>query len=512
MMWNRAHLAIIAALAVPALATAQERPVLELSLDDAVARALENNVNIAVQRFDPQLAAQSVRGARGAYDPLFTSSLSTTSTQRKATNVFSGADKLEITGRTFDFGLRQLLPTGGSVSLSFDNSRGTTNNIFERYNPSYSSSFQIQATQPLLRNFRLDNPRYQLRVAKKNHEISEVQFHQTVVNTVADVKQLYYDLIYAIDNLEAQKKSLALAQKLLGENRIKVRVGTMAPLDIVQAEYEVASREADVIVAEARLTQAEDALKSALFPEQDSAMWALRVLPSDRPTAEKKEIDADAAIQTALEKRTDLAAAHKNLEIAEAGVTLYQSQRLPQLDLSAAYGAAGTGGRQVLLDTTDPFNPRVTGYIPGGYGDAVSQAFARDYPTWTVGVNIGVPILNRSAAANAARARLTRDQRAATLRRLELQVAAEVRNAARGVETGFKRVESTRAARVLATQSLDAEEKKFAAGMSTNYLVTQKQRDLAIAEVNELQATADYRKSLIEFDRVQESGGGSVSF
>jgi outer membrane protein len=512
MILNRAHLAVIAALAIPALAAAQERPVLDLSLDETVERALKNNVDIAVQRFNPELAAESVRSARGAYDPVLTSTLSTTSTKQRSSNVFSGANQLDTTGRVFNFGLTQALPTGGGLNLSFDNSRSTSNSLYQTYDPQYNSSFDLRLTQPLLRNFKLDSRRYQLRVARKNREISDVQFHQTVVNTVANVKQLYYDLLYAIDNLDAQRKSLALAQKFLEENRIKVRVGTMAPLDVVQAESEVASREAVVIGAEAQVTQAEDTLKSAIFPKQDAEMWALRIVPTDRPTAEPKQIDVEAAIKTALEKRTDVAAAHKNLEIAEAGVTLYRSQLLPQLDLIASYGSSGTGGRRRLIDSTDITNPKIVGYVPGGYGDAFSQTVGRDNPTWTLGVNVTVPILNRSAAAAAARSRLSHAQLVAELRSLELQVAAEVRAAARNVETGFKQVASTRAARVLAAQSLDAEEKKFAAGMSTNYLVTQKQRDLAVAEVNELQAIAGYRKSLITFDRAQESGGGSVSF
>jgi HAE1 family hydrophobic/amphiphilic exporter-1 len=149
--------------------------------------------------------------------------------------------------------------------------------------------------------------------------------------------------------------------------------------------------------------------------------------------------------------------------------------------------------------------------IAGGFGDAVSDVFGRDFPTWSIGVNVSYPLFNRSAKAQAARARLSREQLEASLRRLEIQVTQEVRSAARAVETNFKRVQSTQAARVLQERRLDAEEKRFAAGMSTNFLVTQSQRDLAVAEVAELRAVADFRKSLVNFERVQEAGGG-VSF
>ena len=174
------------------------------------------------------------------------------------------------------------------------------------------------------------------------------------------------------------------------------------------------------------------------------------------------------------------------------------------MDLVANYGGSGAGGTQILREP--PLGGAIVGTVPGGYGDALSEVFGADYPTWSVGVNLSYSIPNRSAKAGAAYAKLSQEQALASFRRLELQVAAEVRTAARGVESGFKRVASTQAARRLAAQRLDAESKKFDAGMSTNFLVTQAQRDLATAEVNDLRAISDYRKSVINFQRVQEAG------
>jgi len=501
--------AVVSLALAGATVKAQEAPVLELRLDDAVERTLKNNADITVQRFAPEAATEGVRQAKGAYDPLLTSTVTETSNAQPITVTYQGSGKLTAKHAVFNFGVAQAIPSGGQLSLTFNNTRLSSDDLSQVFDPAYSSLLSFGVTQPLLRDLRIDNQRYQLRVAKKNREISEVQFHQTVVATVASVKQRYYELIYAIDNLAAQRKSLTLAKKLLGENRIKVKVGTMAPLDVVQAESEAASREADVIVAEAAVSQAEDDLKGQIFPHHEPEMWALRIVPTDRPTAEAKAIDADAAIRAAIEKRTDMVAARKNVEILDAGLSLARNNTLPALDLVASYGANGAGGRQVLRD---PSTGAVTGYVPGGYGDATHQVFARDFPTWTVGANVSFPLFNRAAAAAAARSRISRDQAVASLRRLELQVAAEVRAAARAVETNYKRVEATGAARVLATKSLDAEDKKFAAGMSTNYLVTQKQRDLALAEVLELRALADYRKSVIVFERAQEAAGASVTF
>jgi outer membrane protein len=255
-------------------------------------------------------------------------------------------------------------------------------------------------------------------------------------------------------------------------------------------------------------------------------------VPTDRPTAEPVPVDIEAAVRNALENRTDVVSARKSLERYDYSVQYTKNQLLPQVDLTAGYGAAGAGGTQLIRDPAfggpvvgtipggygaagaggtqlirDPaFGGPVVGTIPGGYGDALDEVFGRDYPTWSVGLQLSYAIPNRSLKASAAAARINKDQALASYRRLELLVAQEVRTAARGVESGFKRVASTQAARRLAAERLDAEEKKFAAGMSTNFLVTQAQRDLADQQVNELRAVADYRKSQINFQRVQEAG------
>jgi outer membrane protein TolC len=198
--------------------------------------------------------------------------------------------------------------------------------------------------------------------------------------------------------------------------------------------------------------------------------------------------------------------ARKNLESLGLSLQLAKNQVLPQLDFVGSYGATGQGGTQLIRDTSNGFGGPVVDTIPGGYGDALDSVFKRDYPGWMVGVNLSVPILNRQAMASRAKAQISQEQAQADMTRLELQIATEVRNAGRSVQTNWNLVDATHAARVLADRRLDAEEKKFAAGMSTNFFVTQAQRDLAVAEVNELQAILNYRKSLIEFDRVQDAG------
>ncbi|HEY3121569.1 MAG TPA: TolC family protein [Vicinamibacteria bacterium] len=483
-------------------------PVLELSLDDAVKRTLENNADIRVEKFNPDVAEERVKEQRGVYDPLMSSSLSNASTARRSQSVFSGGSTVDTGNLVYNFSAAEFMRTGGNLRLDFANNRQRISPVgTSTFNPLFNATLNASLTQPFLRNFRIDANRLNLKIAKNNREISDVQFKQTVVNTVASIKQLYYDLLYAIDNLEAQRKSLSLAQKLVDENRIKVRVGTMAPLDVVAAESEQASREEAVILAEAAVLDAEDAIKRAIFPRNDPAVWALRIVPTDRPSAEPVPVDLEAAIARALGQRTDLLAARKNLESAGLTTKYTSNQKLPNLDFIGGYGAAGTGGTAFVRDS--PLGPIVQ-TIPGGYGDALSSVFGRDFPSWNIGVNFSYPLFNRSAEAASARAKLSQQQAEESLSRLEMQVTAEVRTAARAVDTNFKRVASTRAARVLQEQRLDAEEKRFNAGMSTNFLVTQAQRDLALAEVAELRAVADYRKSIVNFERVQEAGGGGL--
>src|SRR6185436_12734310 len=241
---SRAAFALFLASAVPAFAQApapypspspnplasarpDDRPVLELSLDDAVRRTLENNADIAVDKFDPESADYNVRGLKGYYEPYLISTFGDRSQTLPATSTFTGAERLNNKTFTYNVGAFAAIPTGGSFEVDFNNNRQATNSIFSTFNPSFTSNFNLNLTQPLLRNLKVDSTRYQIKVAKKSAEISDVQFHQTVVNTVTAVKQSYYDLIYALDNLDAQRKSLGLAQQLLEENRIKVRVGTM---------------------------------------------------------------------------------------------------------------------------------------------------------------------------------------------------------------------------------------------------------------------------------------------
>jgi len=291
-----------------------------------------------------------------------------------------------------------------------------------------------------------------------------------------------------------------------------VEIGTLAPIDVVQAESEVASREEAVILAEASIGQAEDQLRSLIFDPKTPGFFDMRLEPTDVPQMLVQEVDVTAAVERAPEDRTDLIATRKPLEIADYNVKFFKNQTLPGLDARFDYNSTGLGGTQLLRDPDSPlFPPPVIGEVKRNYGDVLGNIFTNDFPTWRLSLNVTYPIGNSNADAGLARTRIEKTQEETSLRQLELTVATQVRDSGRQLVANAKRVEATSAARVLAERRLEAEEKKFAAGMSTSFEVFQAQRDLAQARSTALRAVLDYAQSQVDFETVQIApvGGGA---
>jgi outer membrane protein TolC len=285
----------------------------------------------------------------------------------------------------------------------------------------------------------------------------------------------------------------------------------MAPLDVVQAEAEVATRRQALAQAEATWRTTELALKRLIVNGTDDPLWRAAVRPTDRPTFAPEPLDVEGAVRRALEGRTDLAQARKTIESNDVTLRFLGNQRLPALDLTATYGAQGLGGTQFIRQGSG-LGSQIIGTVPGGYANAWNTLTGRDYPTWNLQLNVSYPIGGSAAEAQYARARVQRNQSAAQLRAMELQVATEVTNAALQVENSLKRHEAATAARQLAQTRLEAEQSRFDVGLSTNFFVVQAQRDLSTAQNSELRALLDYRRALVGYARVQEApqarGGG----
>jgi len=485
-----------------------------LSITDAVELALEQNADLEVVRLTPLLQDLGVAQAQSAWAPSITSLLQGVNRDSPINNLFAGdLNKLEDNSTALNFGLSSALPwRGASYRVGWDNSRATTNNVFANFTPQTGSTFTLNFTQPLMRNFGIDANRQQLQVSRKNREISDVQVREAVASTTRSVKNAYWDLVFAINSLNVQRQSLDLAQRSLKENRARVEIGTMAPIDIVQAEAEVAQREEAAIVAEAAIARAEDQLRALIYGEHATDQWNARVVPTDAAAFTPVAVDLQAAVQAALDARTDLVQAQKTIEANDISIRFLKNQILPDLNASVDYGGTGIGGTQALRGPGFP-GP-VIGSATRRYTNVLGDLLGNSFPSWTFAVELSYPLGTSSADVTLARARLQNQQSLKQLNSSKIRVATEVRETARTVTTNAKRVDATRSSLALAQKRLEAEEKKFQAGMTTNFFVLQAQRDLNQARNNELQALIDYLKSVVNYETSQIaplSAGAGVS-
>jgi outer membrane protein len=477
----------------------------ELTLDEATTRALERNLDIAVERLNPQTFDLNIARIRAAYRPTATSTISQFSRIQPPTSTLNGGTVVDNTTTTYNSGIFQQVPWGGGAfAFQFNNNKQVTSNNLVNYNPAYNNNFAMTLTQPLLRGFLIDNNRQQLVVTALNRDASEIELRGTIATTLANVRNAYWELVFAIQALDVARGSLDLASKLVADNRARVEVGALAPLDVVQAQAEEATRQQALAQADAQERTSELALKRLIVSGTDDPLWNVGINPVDRPTFLPEPLDVQSAVRKALDNRTDLQIARKTIESNDVTLKYMRNLTLPELDLTAMYGANGLGGTQ-FRRTGSGVTSQIVGTVPGGYGDAWRTLTGRDYPTWNLALNLSYPIGASAQDAQVARAKVQLNQSAAQLRSLELQVATDVTNAALQVQSGLTRYQAATVARSLAQQRLDAEQSRFEVGLSTNFLVVQAQRDLATAQNTELRALLDYRKALVDYERSQET-------
>jgi outer membrane protein len=487
-------------------------PVRRLTVDEAVALGLEQNLSLRVERINPEIQDENVTQARTAWTPVLTGNMGYNNASNPPDSFLSGASETLQTD-VFNGGarLQQVLPWGASYEAAWDNSRSTSNNIFSTFNPRLRSAFNLSFSQPLLRNFGIDTQRQQLQVSRVNREMSDTDLRAAVVTTIRSVKNAYVDLAFARATLAVQQQSLQLAEQTLRDNRTRVDIGTMAPIDIVEAESEVARNEEAVILAEAAIQQAEDRLRSLIFDPATPDLWNLTIEPAeDAPPIHTIAIDPEQAVREALSRRTDLRQARRNLEISDINIRYFRNQTLPQLNVQVDYGAVGLGGTNFEREPGFPPGD-VIRQVQRGYGTTMGDVVSAAYPTWQVGIVASYPIGRNAAHTNLTRSQLQRRQTELQLQNLEQQITTQVRDVIRQQQTAQKRVDATRAARQLAERRLEAEQKKFAVGMSTSFLVFQAQRDLALSRSNELRAVFDSYKAQTDYEAVLETSIGGTS-
>ncbi len=550
---------------------------LYLSLDDAIALALENNLDLAIARYNLPIADTDILRARsgastrgvntglvqgtpgggvgtigaggvgatstgagaggttaatggagtgasglvtstlgagppiGSYDPILTSTLNLEHFVQPTSSLFtSGSSTLALNTATANFGWTQYLPTGTTYSVTFNNQRQTTNNAYSQYSPIINSGMRITFTQHLLQGLSINANRRFITIARNNREISDVAFRSQAINTVAQIENIYWDLVSAYDDVRVKEHSLALAQKTLSDNKKQVEIGTLAPIEVTRAESAVASGQQDLIVSQTNLQLQQLLMKNALTRNMtDAQLAAAPVIPTSTMELPKQEpvVPIQDLINDALQHSPDLAQSRIDLTNRDLTKRAARNELLPTVDLVAWYGASALAGNAnpllcagvSLLICTPPTPGQIP---PTGFSDAFSNLFGYNAPDYAVGLSVNIPIRNRAAQADQVRSELEYRQAQMRLQQLQNQIAIQVRNAQFSVQQNRARVDAASSARQLASESLDAEQKKYALGASTNTLVLQAQRDLAQAEANVVIGMAAYEKSRVELDRV----------
>lgn len=473
---------------------------IHLTLEEAVELALSRNLNLRTQRYSREQARLGIEEATGIYDFNLLAALSTSSVENPAASNLDGADVQEQDRSTFSVGGSQLVPTGGVFGVSFPNGRYETNSRFSLLNPSFDSGIDLSYTQPLLRGFGRTATDYGIEVARVSSDISQQQFVFEVISTIQNVENSYWNLVAARYALRVAEESLNLAEELHSNNKVRVDVGTLAPLELVQSEAQIATRQEAIIRARGVVGDAEDLLFFYLNIDQGEA-WSKTIVPDTEAIIEHPQVDLAESISTALASRPEILTQQLRIQSATLDQAFLAQDAKPRLDLRATYGLSGLGGDVVIRNE----DGSIASTIPGGWDDAFEQVTGGDFPGWSVGVELGIPIQNRSARARKAIADLAVEAGKDTAKQLELRVTTEVRAAVRGLETSREQLESAKVSTKLAEKNLDAERKKYDNGLSTAFQILQVQDDLTAARYRQVAAVTGYRKSIVEYNRATGS-------
>lgn len=464
-----------------------------LSLDDAIERTVEQNLTIKIQDYVYMEARQDAYSAEGPFDFFIDGNAEIDNSESPA---LTSIDSSVTENIRWNLGASQLLPSGGTYSLRFNNNRRSAPSPVAVFDPSFFSGVGVNFIHPLLRDFGVDVTTRGIRIARNNLGVSREEFRRVLSDTILAVDQAYYDLIAARENLEVarQSRDLALDQERI--TQIRIDVGASAPLDILQPRVAIATREETIIIAEASVRDAEDRLRRLM--NLPPAEWAREIIPTEELEVTEVEVDSQAAVARAYELRPEVRQNELRIENGAIQERFARNQVLPQLDFQADYGFAGVGG--TLITERGP-DGEIISTIPGGYEDALEQVYGLDFPSWTVGLNFGVPLRNIGAKAEARRAELELERLRWSEDQLLQNIAVEVRQAARDIERFAKQIVAAQAAREAAEQNVDAERKRFDNGMTTNFNVLEVQQELADSRSREIAALVNYQKAVSFFHR-----------
>jgi len=467
-----------------------------LSLKDAIIRTLSNNVSIAVESFNSKVKKETVTESLSEFDATLGLELSTGRKTQQLASAFSSPNRMENDNDNWDLSLAQKLATGADYQFGFTNNRNKTNSKTAGLNPSYSSEFQLGLTQPLLKNFGIDLNKRNIHIANNEVDISDYEFKTKAIDVVSDVENTYWDFVFSLRDLEVKQKSLERAKDLQRRVKAQVLVGIMAPIETLQAESEVASREEFLLTAQDVIEDNQDKLKNILNIDFSSPEGLSPIYPSSQADVLMEDFNFNEIVKMALANRPDYLAKKKDLENKDILVKYQENQIYPSVDLVGSLGINGLSGEAITI-TSGTFQG--TSAYGGSYGNSLTDALSTKYYDWEFGVKFSYPLGNRSAKSKLSASRLEKAQLILGIKDLEKKIILEVRESARQLKTDSKRIKAATVAKKLAEEKLKAEEKKFEVGLSTSFNVLKFQEDLAQAQSNEIKTIIDYKQSRIRF-------------
>ncbi len=505
-----------------------------LTLEQAITLALQNNNDIDSSRIGVQIAEFSLRGALGVYDPVISSeNYYERSTTPTSSSIGGGGSTGSVTQSDFTGSARfgGFTPiAGGSYQVDFSSTRLTTSNQNVTLNPQFPSALTATYTQPLWRGLRFDNNRRQIAIAKKNLSLTDAQFRQKTIEVIAQVEQAYWDLVFALRNLQIQIDAVKQARTQVESNQRLVAKGALAPIEIVAASTQVTTFEQNVYTAQEAVTRAENTIKTLMLKDRTSDVWGRPLTPITPVELEAPRVDLTQAIGDALKNRPELAQLQTNADVNQIDQRYYRDLTKPQVDLIGTYTNAGLAGARTTqtqsstasttsqlvtrvnqlsataglppLDVVISTGNNVNANLVGGYLTSLGNLFGQDYPTYRVGVRVELPLRNRTAKANLGSSLALGSQIKNQRLQQEQVIESDVRNGLQTLRSAEARLQSAAASRASAQQLSESEQRQFKAGTTTVFLVLQRQTELLAARGQELQAQTDLNKAISEFQRV----------
>jgi len=472
---------------------------LPLTVGDVINLMLDNNLDIGVNRITPR-SAQFLTDTLGLpFEPTLQFGAIAGRNTTPSSTQLSGALALSQLTHVYSMGFGQTFESGASVGVNFSLNRLSSNSSFNTFNPAWTGLLTYSFNQHLMRNFGKSINTTQIRIAQNNQKMSEVQFEQQLIDLVTQAQKAYWDFVFVGEDVKVKQRSLDLAQQTLTDNRKQFELGTLAEIDVTRAEADVASRREQLIVTSYTRTQMEDHIKKLITSQADPRLVVARLTPmqSVRQPGTDDVSSFEQAFKTALENRPELRRQELDVLNKDIDLQFRKNQLRPVVDILGTYNQNGLGGTQT--PRTD-LNGAVTAIVPGGIGDAFSQLFGYGYTGYSVGFNVQIPLSNRAAQSDHARAVAEKKLSESRVAVIAQQIALDVRDALTQVEMNQARIEAARTARAVRERELAGEQKKYELGVSITRDVLEEQRSVAQAQTDEIQALVNYMKALVDFD------------